>query len=238
MRAARRRAMRSRSGRTVPGRGGRPGPRAIPAAVEATAYFVIAEALTNVARYAGAPGVRVQVAEAGEQLDGQRRPTTGAAAPTRARVGPPGAARPRGGGRRVAGRGQPAGRRDVPHRDAAGRLTTMAACRARRPRRRRVLLREALAASLAAAGFEVVGQAGDVAGLLELVDRELPDVRVLDVRMPPTFTTEGLEAAKELRRRHGRASRSSCCRSTSRHATRWTPPGGPRRASATCSRIG
>ena len=67
-----------------------------------------------------------------------------------------------------------------------------------------VLLREALAASLGASGFEVVGQAGDVPGLLELVDRELPDVAVLDVRMPPTFTTEGLEAARELRRRHPR----------------------------------
>lgn len=67
-----------------------------------------------------------------------------------------------------------------------------------------VLLREALAASLGASGFEVVGQAGDVPELHMLVDRELPDVAVLDVRMPPTFTTEGLEAARELRRRHPR----------------------------------
>ena len=65
-----------------------------------------------------------------------------------------------------------------------------------------VLLREALAASLSAAGFEVVGQAGDVDGLLHLVERERPDVAVVDVRMPPTHTTEGLEAAQRIRREH------------------------------------
>jgi DNA-binding NarL/FixJ family response regulator len=67
-----------------------------------------------------------------------------------------------------------------------------------------VLLREALAASLAAAGFEVGGQASDVPGLLELVARLDPDVAVVDVRMPPSFTTEGLEGAREIRRRHPR----------------------------------
>jgi len=65
-----------------------------------------------------------------------------------------------------------------------------------------VLLREALAAALAASGFEVVGQAVDVPGLLALVDRALPDVAVLDVRMPPTHTTEGLEAARRIRADH------------------------------------
>jgi DNA-binding NarL/FixJ family response regulator/class 3 adenylate cyclase len=65
-----------------------------------------------------------------------------------------------------------------------------------------VLLREALAASLAAAGFEVVGQAADVDGLLALVDTASPDVLVVDVRMPPTHTTEGLEASRRIRRQH------------------------------------
>jgi DNA-binding NarL/FixJ family response regulator len=64
-----------------------------------------------------------------------------------------------------------------------------------------VLLREALAAALAAAGFEVVDQAADVDGLLRAVERDDPDVVVVDVRMPPTNTTEGLEAAREIRRR-------------------------------------
>jgi DNA-binding NarL/FixJ family response regulator len=65
-----------------------------------------------------------------------------------------------------------------------------------------VLLREALAAALAASGFEVVGQADDVPSLLALVDRELPEVAVVDVRMPPTHTTEGLEAARQIRAEH------------------------------------
>jgi DNA-binding NarL/FixJ family response regulator len=67
-----------------------------------------------------------------------------------------------------------------------------------------VLLREALAAALAASGFEVVGQADDVPGLLALVDRERPDLAVVDVRMPPTHTTEGLEAARRIRADHPR----------------------------------
>jgi DNA-binding NarL/FixJ family response regulator len=64
------------------------------------------------------------------------------------------------------------------------------------------LLREALAGSLAASGFEVVGQAGDVAGLLHAVERTTPDVVIVDVRMPPTHTTEGLEAARRIRADH------------------------------------
>jgi DNA-binding NarL/FixJ family response regulator len=62
-----------------------------------------------------------------------------------------------------------------------------------------VLLREALAVSLRTAGFDVTGGVGDVPALLELVERTEPDVVVLDVRMPPTHTTEGLQAARDLR---------------------------------------
>jgi DNA-binding NarL/FixJ family response regulator len=65
-----------------------------------------------------------------------------------------------------------------------------------------ILLREALASSLTAVGFEVVGQAGDVDGLLSLVEQLDPNVAVVDVRMPPTHTTEGLEAAQWIRRAH------------------------------------
>ena len=65
-----------------------------------------------------------------------------------------------------------------------------------------VLLREALAGSLSAAGFEIIGQAGDVAGVLDLLDRDEPDVLILDVRMPPTHTTEGLEASHRIRQQH------------------------------------
>ena len=65
-----------------------------------------------------------------------------------------------------------------------------------------VLLREALASALTSAGFEVVGQAADAEALLRIVDAKSPDVVVLDVRMPPTHTTEGLEAARAIRAAH------------------------------------
>jgi DNA-binding NarL/FixJ family response regulator len=64
------------------------------------------------------------------------------------------------------------------------------------------LLREGLAAGLVSEGFEVVGRAGDVDGLLAAVERESPDAVIVDVRMPPTHTTEGLAAAHIIRRRH------------------------------------
>jgi DNA-binding NarL/FixJ family response regulator len=63
------------------------------------------------------------------------------------------------------------------------------------------LLREALASALASSGFDVVGQASDPPTTLDLVTRERPDVVVLDVRMPPTHTTEGLELARTIRAR-------------------------------------
>ena len=61
------------------------------------------------------------------------------------------------------------------------------------------LFRQALAAALRGAGHEVVGEAGDAIGLVDLVLRTDPDVVLLDVRMPPTRTTEGLEAAIQIR---------------------------------------
>lgn len=64
-----------------------------------------------------------------------------------------------------------------------------------------VLLREGLARLLAEAGFEVVGLAADGEELLALVERAQPDVAIVDIRMPPTHTDEGLQAAKEIRRR-------------------------------------
>ncbi|MFC7272747.1 response regulator [Paractinoplanes rhizophilus] len=63
-----------------------------------------------------------------------------------------------------------------------------------------VLLREGLASLLERSGLSVMGQAGDGAELLELARRTKPDIVVADVRMPPTHTTEGLEAARQLRR--------------------------------------
>jgi DNA-binding NarL/FixJ family response regulator len=63
-----------------------------------------------------------------------------------------------------------------------------------------VLLREALATLLDRHGFEVVGQAGDATELLALVRAEEPELVVVDIRMPPAHSTEGLEAAAVIRR--------------------------------------
>lgn len=63
-----------------------------------------------------------------------------------------------------------------------------------------VLLRQGLASLLAGAGFDVTGQAGDAETLLALVRRAPPDVAVVDVRMPPGYGTEGLQAALRIRR--------------------------------------
>lgn len=62
-----------------------------------------------------------------------------------------------------------------------------------------VLLREGLATLLATHGFEVVGTAEDLDGLLELVRRERPDVAIVDIRLPPTWTDEGIRAAEAIR---------------------------------------
>ena len=61
------------------------------------------------------------------------------------------------------------------------------------------LLREGLAILLERSDFEVVGQAGDAIDLLPLVREKSPDLVVVDIRMPPTNTTEGLEAARQIR---------------------------------------
>lgn len=66
-----------------------------------------------------------------------------------------------------------------------------------------VLLREGLARLLEEAGdLEVVAQAGDAEDLLRKVGAHHPDVAIVDVRMPPTHTDEGLRAAAEIRARH------------------------------------
>jgi DNA-binding NarL/FixJ family response regulator len=62
-----------------------------------------------------------------------------------------------------------------------------------------VLLREGLASLLQRSGVEVVGRAGDAVQLVELTRQTNPDLVVVDIRMPPTHTTEGLEAAKVIR---------------------------------------
>jgi DNA-binding NarL/FixJ family response regulator len=65
-----------------------------------------------------------------------------------------------------------------------------------------VLLRAGLVSLLEEAGHEVVAAVGDGDALIDAVDRQLPDLAVVDVRMPPTFTDEGLRAALTVRSQH------------------------------------
>ena len=65
-----------------------------------------------------------------------------------------------------------------------------------------VLVREGIAALLTRAGVDVAAQASEPDELLASVDAEKPDVAIVDIRMPPTHTDEGLRAAHEIRRRH------------------------------------
>jgi DNA-binding NarL/FixJ family response regulator len=65
-----------------------------------------------------------------------------------------------------------------------------------------VLLREGIASLLEGKGFEVVGQSGTAEDLLLKVRSYKPDVAIVDIKMPPTQTDEGLRAAKEIRELH------------------------------------
>jgi DNA-binding NarL/FixJ family response regulator len=62
-----------------------------------------------------------------------------------------------------------------------------------------VLLREGIVRILGESGFEVVGQADDAPSLERLVREHVPDLAIVDIRMPPTSTTEGLDAARAIR---------------------------------------
>jgi DNA-binding NarL/FixJ family response regulator len=65
-----------------------------------------------------------------------------------------------------------------------------------------LLVRRGIAALLEEAGLQVTAQAGEVDGLLEAVEAETPDIAIVDIRMPPTYTDEGLRAAQAIRERH------------------------------------
>jgi DNA-binding NarL/FixJ family response regulator len=62
-----------------------------------------------------------------------------------------------------------------------------------------ILVREGVSSILAAAGYDVVGQAGGVEALRTIVEQQSPDLAVIDIRMPPTHSWEGLDAARSIR---------------------------------------
>lgn len=65
-----------------------------------------------------------------------------------------------------------------------------------------VLVRQGIALLLRDAGIDVVAECGDVATLVAAVEEHRPDVAIVDIRMPPTFSDDGIRAAEEIRRRH------------------------------------
>ena len=148
-------------------------------AVEAAAYFLVAEVVKRSA--AAASTVRAERADGRLQRRGRER-RHARRRPRRAR-GPHRRARRRARGRR----GRPATRRFA-RRSRAGR-----------DRRRRDAPARGLARLLADAGFDVVGKAATAAELLRAVRLTEPDVAIVDIKMPPTHTDEGLVAAQEIR---------------------------------------
>ena len=159
--------------------------------VEAVAYFVVAETLTNVAKHSRASHAKVVV-------EGHGYPGTltvmvsddgiGGANPGRSRAVRPG--RPGIGGGRAA-HGRVAVRRPDDHRGGVAMRVVIA--------EDSVLLREGLTRLLTEAGHEVTAAEGDAEKFLRAVAAHVPDVVVVDVRMPPTFTDEGLRAALVVR---------------------------------------
>jgi CheY-like chemotaxis protein len=73
-----------------------------------------------------------------------------------------------------------------------------------------VLLREGIASLLEKAGFEIVGQSGTAEDLLLKVRLYKPDIAIVDIKMPPTQTDEGLRAAKKIRAKHPACSFVRC----------------------------
>ena len=167
----------------------------LPAPVEAAAYFVVAEALTNVVKYAGASTrrrahraatARYAVVEVARRR--RRRGRSGRSAPACA-AWPTASRRSTAGSRST----RPPG--EGTHREGRGPVRVVLADDS-------LLLREGVARLLEEAGLEVVAQAGDAEDLLRKVGAHKPDVAIVDVRMPPTHTDEGLRAAAEIRDKH------------------------------------
>ena len=162
-----------------------------PPVVETAAYFVVAEALTNATKHGAGASARVVIAQTDADLTVEI-----------ADDGP--------GGADPGGSGLTGLRQRVEALD--GRSSVRSAARSRDDRaggaamrvvivEDQALLREGLVALLQEHDIEVVAQAEDGAGLLRSIAGHKPDLAIVDVRLPPTFTDEGIRAALEARRR-------------------------------------
>ena len=159
----------------------------LPAPVEAAAYYMVSEGLTNVAKYAEASSATVDVTRDNGEFDRgggrRRRRRRRSDAPARACAGSPTASRRWAGDVRV---WSPPARG---HARAGGDPVRVVVADDA------MLLREGIVRLLHEAGFDVVGQSATAEDLLADVRAHAPDVAIVDIRMPPTHTDEGLRAA-------------------------------------------
>ncbi len=204
----------------------------LPEAVEAAAYYLVAEALTNTAKYAGASAARVALRLHGETLtvevsddgvggadEGVGSGLCGLADRVEALGGHLEVDSLQGSGTalraaipcppprdEVLAVGEPS----ATHRAVAGAFTAIKAAVVERPgpdgaalrvvvAEDSVLLRAGVIRVLEDAGFDVVGQAQDAETLMREVRERRPDLVVTDIRMPPTYTDEGLRAVRLVR---------------------------------------
>ena len=169
------------------------GSERFPHDLEAAAYFIASEGLTNAVKHSGASTVSGQRGEARRAPGHQRLRRRLRWRRQRRRLG---AARPQGprrGARRHASDRQPCGRGHDAHRGAAVRVIIA---------EDQVLLREGLARLFEDEGHEVVASFGDAERLLPAVAGHRPDLVVVDVRMPPSFSDEGAQAARRIKAEH------------------------------------
>ncbi len=162
----------------------------LPERVEAALYYVVSESLTNAYKHGGASRVTVGIGRRSGMGGGERRRPGRCGARRGVRAERP--RRPRRGARRPSRGTQrpPRGH----HRARRGPVRLVIA-------EDSLLLREGLVRLVREAGFDVVAEVGDADDLLRKVLAHKPDVAVVDVRMPPTHTDDGLRAALEIRRR-------------------------------------
>ena len=162
----------------------------LPPSIESAAYFVVAEALTNAARYATAQSVTVSVVRRNGQVEiavsrrrrRRRRPGAGF-----------GTARPPRSGRGARRPPRPGQRGQQGHDpEGADPVRVIVADDS-------MLVREGVVRLLEEAGFEVVAQAADGEALMRKARAHKPDIAIIDIRMPPTHTDEGLQAALAIR---------------------------------------
>ncbi len=161
--------------------------------LQTTAYYVASEAIANAVKHSRARRIALRVVTHGTDVhvrvtdDG-----VGGAAQTRG-IGPRAARRPGERARRPALRLESTGRRYERGGDPAVRVVIGEDS---------ALFREGLARLLEDAGHEITAKAHDAPSLERAVDRELPDLAIVDVRMPPDMTDDGARAARRLRESH------------------------------------